>query len=173
MAALTLVIGLAVGYVVGHGQGRGAGAAARRSAAPSASVDFAGPFLTQDPGTCSVQVGRDLELGIPVTNLSGETVLLESVKPVSLMPGALRVLSWRWDPCGFDKNGIVPDTVTLGPGETAWVSTVVKPLIGCPAPAPLRFQVTYSVNSQESTFSLPGFSDLSAIRYSGCPGPSA
>lgn len=171
MAALTLVVGLAVGYVVGHGQGRGAGAAPGKSAAPSASSDFSGPFLTENPGTCSVQVGRDLELGIQVTNLSGETVLLESVKPMPLMSGVLKVLSWRWDPCGFDKDGIVPDTVSLGPGETAWVSTVVKPLIACPGPAPLRFQVTYSVNSQQSTFDLPGFADLGAVRYSGCPGP--
>ena len=191
MAAVTLLVGLAVGYAVGHGQGRGtavapdkppapagqapgaAGSETIVAVAPSASTGFSGPALTQNPGTCSVQVGRNLELGIPVTNQSGETVLLESVKPVPLVSGILKVLTWRWDPCGFDHDGIVPDKVELGPGETTWVTAVVRPLIACPAPAPLQFRVTYSVNSRQSTFNLPGFPDLSAVHYSGCPAPSA
>ena len=125
--------------------------------------------LTENPGTCSVQAGRDLELGIPVTNLSGETVLLESVQPVPLVAGLLKVLSWRWDPCGYDNDGIIPETVALGPGETTWVTAVVQPLVTCPGPAPLQFQVTYSINGQKSTSNLPGFPDLSAVHYSGCP----
>jgi hypothetical protein len=184
VAAVTLAIGLAAGYAIGHGQGRGTVAAPAGqasggvasgntfTAAPPASIDF-GPALTEDPGTCSVQTRRDLELGIPVTNQSGETILLESVKPVPLVPGLLKVRSWRWDPCGFDNDGIVPDTVALGSGETTWVTAVVQPLVACPGPAPLQFQVTYSINSQESTFTLPGFPDLSAVHYSGCRTPAA
>jgi hypothetical protein len=189
MAAVTLVLGLVAGYAVGHSQGRGTVAAPAKpaspvgqasgdvnsetivAAAPSASIDFAGPALTENPGTCSTQVGHNLELGIPVTNQFGETVLLKSVKPVPLMAGLLKVLSWRWAPCGFDDDGIVPDTVALGPGETTWVTAVVQPLIACPAPAPLQFQVTYSFNSQDSTFNLPGFPDLGAVHYSACPAP--
>ena len=191
MAAVTLVAGLAVGYAVGHGQGQGTVAAPGKPAAPagqarggagsetivavapSASINFFGVVLTQIPGTCSVQVGRNLELGIQVTNQSGEAVLLESVKPVLPVSGLLKVLSWRWDTCGFDNDGIVPDKVALGPGATTWVTAVVQPLIACPAPAPLQFRVTYSVNSRQSTFNLPGFPDLSAVHYSGCPAPSA
>jgi hypothetical protein len=185
LAAVTLAIGLAAGYAAGHGQGRGSVAAPEKSAAPaaralqgvapvapSASIGF-GLALTEDPGTCSVQAGRNLELGIPVTNRSGQTVLLESVKPMLPVSGMLKVLSWRWDPCGFDNDGIVPDTVTLGPGETTWVTAVVRPLVACPGPAPLQFEVTYSVNRQKDTFNLPGFPDLSAVHYSGCPAPAA
>jgi hypothetical protein len=184
LAAVTLAIGLAAGYAVGHGPGRGTVAAPAGQAsgsvasgntytvAPPASIEF-GPVLTQDPGTCSVQAGRDLQLGIPVTNQSGETILLKSVKPVPLAPGMLKVLSWRWDPCGFDNDGIVPDTIALGPGDTTWVTAVVQPLVACPSPAPLQFQVTYSINSQKSTFKLPGFPDLTAVHYSGCPTPAA
>ena len=190
LAAVTLAIGLAVGYAVGHGQGRGTVAAPGKPAAPAgqasggvasgtivavappASIDF-GLALTQNPGTCSVQAGRDLELGIPVTNRSGETVLLESVKPVLPVSGLLKVLSWRWDPCGFDNDGIVQHTVALGPGDTTWVTAVVQPLVACPGPAPLQFRVTYSINGQKTTFNLPGFPDLSAVRYSGCPTPAA
>jgi hypothetical protein len=190
LAAVALAIGLAAGYAVGHGQGRDTVAAPEKPAAsagqasggvasgtivavaPPASIDF-GLALTQNPGTCSVQAGRDLELGIPVTNRSGETVLLESVKPVLPVSGLLKVLSWRWGPCGFDNDGIVPDTIALGPGDTTWVTAVVQPLVACPGPAPLQFQVTYSSNSQKSTFNLPGFPDLSAVHYSGCPAPAA
>jgi hypothetical protein len=183
LAAVTLAIGLAAGYAAGHGQGRGTVAAPEKPAAsagqdsggvasvpPPASVGL-GLALTEDPGTCSVQAGRDLELGIPVTNRSGETVLLESVKPLLPVPGMLKVLSWRWDPCGFDNDGIVPATVALGPGETTWVTAVVQPLVACPGPAPLQFLVTYSANSHKSTFNLPGFPDLSAVHYSGCTAP--
>jgi hypothetical protein len=186
LAALTLAIGLAVGYAAGHGQGRGTVAAPGKPAGPAGQAPEGvapetivavapptptgfGPALTQDPGTCSVQTGRDLELGIPVTNQSGDTVLLESVKPVPLVSGLLKVLSWRWDPCGFDNDGMVPDTVALGPGQTTWVTAVVQPLVAWPGPAPLQFQVTYSINSQTSTTNLPGFPDLSAVHYSGCP----
>jgi hypothetical protein len=184
LAAVTLAIGLAAGYAVGHGQERGivAGPAGQASgtaasgntftAAPPASIEF-GPVLTEDPGTCSVQAGRDLELGIPVTNQSAETILLQSVKPAPLAPGMLKVLSWRWDPCGFDNDEIVPDTVALGPGDTTWVTAVVQPLVACPSPAPLQFQVTYSINSQKSTLNLPGFPDLSAVHYRHCPTPAA
>lgn len=194
LAALTLVAGLAVGYVVGHGQGRGAAtpepAATQRPVAASAaspvtvaqgdaratfgapanSLYFLGPALTQDPGTCSVQVGRDIELGIPITNQSPETVLLDSAKPVAPSVGLISVLSWRWDPCGFDSDGIVPDTVVLGPGETTWLTAIVKPLAACPQGSPLQFRVTYSLNGQKTTMSLPGFADLSVVRYSACPG---
>ncbi|HSZ39189.1 MAG TPA: hypothetical protein VK817_04460 [Trebonia sp.] len=174
LAAVTLAIGLAAGYVAGHGQGPGTAAPPGKpaAAAPLVPIDF-GPALSEEQGTCSVQAGRDLQLGIPVTNQSPETVLLKSVKPVPLVPGLLRVLSWRWDPCGFDNDGISPDTVALGPGETTWVTAVVQPLVACPGPAPLQFRVTYSINSQQTSFNLPGFPDLSAVHYSGCPAPAA
>jgi hypothetical protein len=198
LAAVTLAIGLAAGYAAGHGQGPGTVAApapaapagrAPRDLSPGTTVTGeppapagSGPALTQNPGTCSVQAGRDLELGIPVTNQSGETVLLESVKPVPPVAGLLKVLSWRWAPCGFDHDATVPDTVAIGPGETTWVTAVVQPLVACPGPAPLQFQVTYSINRhqvaysinrQKSTVNLPGFPDLSAVPYSGCPTPAA
>lgn len=139
---------------------------------PPVSIGF-GLALTENPGTCSVQAGRDLELGIPVTNQSGETVLLESVKPMPLVSGMLKVLSWRWGPRGLDNEGIFLDTVTLGPGQTTWVTAVVQPLVACPGPAPLQFRVTYSINGHKSTSSLPGFPDLGGVRYSGCPTPAA
>lgn len=185
MAALTLAVGLAVGYAVGHNQGRGTAAAPEKPAAPvdqasgsgglfgTAPAGFSVPAVTENPGTCSVQHGRDLDLGIPVTNQSGETVLLESVKPVSLMSGALEVRSWRWGPCGLDDDGIIAGTLALGPGATTWVTAVVQSLIACPGPAPLQFRVTYSVNRQKKTFNLPGFADLSGVPYSGCSTPPA
>src|ERR1700685_227688 len=87
LAAVTLLAGLAVGYAIGIRQSgparAGAGTAAASSAAPRAAASSAGqpdftlygPALTEEPGTCSTQVGDDLELRIPVTNMSAETVL--------------------------------------------------------------------------------------------------
>jgi hypothetical protein len=180
LAVVTLLAGLAVGYAIGIRQGGPArvaagtpaasSAAPRSAASPADQPDFTlyGQALTEEPGTCSTQVGDDLELGIPVTNRSAETVLLESAEPVAEVPGLLKVLSWSWAPCGFDGDGITPDTVELGPGQTTWLTATVKPLVACPGPAPLQFRVTYSVNRHQASFTLPGFSDLSAVRYSGC-----
>ena len=182
LAVVTLLAGLAVGYAIGNRPGGPAratpGPSAARSAAssahpPLADIPLAGPALTEEPGTCSTQVGDDLELGIPVTNISAQTVLLQSAQPVAGVPGLLKVLSWSWAPCGFDGDGIIPDTVELGPGETTWLTATVRPLVACPGPAPLQFRVSYSVNRQRSSFTLPGFSDLSAVRYSGCQGHGA
>jgi hypothetical protein len=151
LAVVTLLAGLAVGYAIGIRQGGparaatvapAASSAAPRSAASSADQpDFTlyGPALTEEPGTCSTQVGDDLELGIQVTNTSAETVLLQSAEPVAEVPGLLKVLSWSWAPCGFDGDGIIPDTVELGPGQTTWLTATVKPLVACPGPAPLQF----------------------------------
>jgi hypothetical protein len=179
LAAVTLAIGLAAGYAIGHGQGHGAApkpgqvsrstaSRATASTAPQIPIDFS-TALTENPGTCSAQTGPDLELGIPVTNQSSGSVLLESAKPVLPVAGLLKVLSWRWDPCGFDNDGIVTDTVPLGPGETTWITVVVRPLVACPGPAPLQLQVTYSSHSRQSTSTLPGFPDLTAVHYTHCP----
>jgi hypothetical protein len=50
---------------------------------------------------------------------------------------------------------------------------VVQPLVACPGPAPLQFQVTYSANGHTGTSSLPGFPDLTAVHYGNCPAPSS
>ncbi|MGH3292336.1 MAG: hypothetical protein ACRDP7_11055, partial [Trebonia sp.] len=89
LAAVTLAIGLGAGYGLGRGtvaahgkpaapagQASGGGASGTVVAVappPPPAID-SGPVLTEVPGTCSEQAGRDLELGIPLTNLSGETV---------------------------------------------------------------------------------------------------
>ena len=118
LAVVTLLAGLAVGYAIGNRPSGPARAAARSAASSADQPDFTlyGPVLTEEPGTCSTQVGDDLELGIPVTNRSAETVLLESAEPVAGVPGLLKVLSWSWAPCGFGGDGIIPDTVRTRAG---------------------------------------------------------
>lgn len=131
------------------------------------------PTLTENPGTCSVQVGQNLELGIPVTNESTGPVLLQSVKPDLYGFKLLKVLSWQWGPCGFNPDGTPSTTATvLSPGATTWLTVTVKPLVACPGPAPLEFNVTYSANQRNSSVMLPGFSDLTGVSYSGCTGQS-
>jgi hypothetical protein len=43
----------------------------------------------------------------------------------------------------------------------------------CPGPAPVQFTVGYVVRGRPATVSLPGFSDLTEVPYSGCPPPAA
>ena len=132
-------------------------------------------MLTQEPGTCSAQVGQDYELGIQVTNTSQQPVVLQTVKPVPGVPGMISVLSWQWNPCGYNAagsalamSGTTRVWLMLQPGESVWLTATVKPLVACPTRAPLQFNVTYTVNSQTSTPTLAGFSDLSTVPFAGC-----
>jgi len=175
LAAGGLLVGLAVGYAVGKQQSGHAQAAPRSTAFPMrqlpTATPFYGPALTEESGTCSTQVGQNLELGIPVTNTSTETVLLHSVKPELHGFKLLKVLSWQWGPCGFNPDGLPSTAATLLlPGATTWLTVTVKPLVACPGPAPLEFIVTYSANQQNSSVPLSGFSDLTGVSYSGCKG---
>jgi hypothetical protein len=176
LAVVALVVGFAVGYAAGKQQGSDAPATPRPAASPTdpppLASPFYGPALTEETGTCSTQVGQDLELGVPITNTSSGPVLLHSAKPELAGLKLLKVLSWRWGPCGYDDGGATPDGVVLEPGETIWLTATVKPLVTCPTPAPVQFLITYSANRQDFSYTLPGFPDLGSVPYSGCKGRS-
>ena len=120
-----LIVGLAAGYALGYrhlGQAvrpcsRATAAAAvprpwqvspRRCTRPrlpgagaySSSLGVAGlSGLAQTGGACSVQRGRELQVGVEVINLSETAVTLGQVKPI-LPLGGLRLVSQQWAPCG-------------------------------------------------------------------------
>jgi hypothetical protein len=68
----------------------------------------------------------------------------------------------------WEVAGVTQAITVLEPGQTAWLTATVKPLVACPTGVPLQFHVTYSVNHRTSSSTLPGFSDLSAIHFTGC-----
>ncbi len=190
LLAVGLVIGLATGYAVGYRQGpRAAGppTAGPSSASPlpgpapvqtfavgtptpiegSGAVVQGGLALTQDTGSCSALSGRELQLGVQVTNRSASTIRLGQIHIV-LPLGGLRVISQQWAPCG--AIGAVQDPVSLGPGDSTWFSVSVQVLVACPGPLPVEFTVDYTWAGKHAAANLPGFSDLSHVPYAGCPG---
>ena len=64
-------------------------------ASSSRSASLSG--LAQTGGACSVQRGRELQLGVEVINLSDTPVTLERVRP-TLPLGGLRLVSQQWAP---------------------------------------------------------------------------
>ena len=120
LGAAGLIVGLFAGYALGYGRppgttaGNAAPSAVPASASPSGSpaqaggfgayapaqgiAGFAGTVIDQTAGACSVQHGRELQLGVEVINLSSTTVTLGQVKPILPM-GGLRALSQHWAPC--------------------------------------------------------------------------
>ena len=124
-----------------------------------------GLALTQDTGTCSVQSGRELQLGVQVTNQSAEPVGLGRIRTVLPLSG-LKVVSQQWAPCGATGAVQVPDI--LGPGDSTWLSVTVQVLVACPAPIPVQFAVGYTYAGEAATASLPGFPDLGQVPYTGC-----
>ena len=214
-----LVVGLAAGYALGYRHldqavrpslATDAGAAASASAgshtprnpaasaggtsAYSSSLGIAGlSGLTQTGGQCSVQHGRDLQLGVEVINLSGTPVTLGQVSPI-LPQGGLRPVSQQWAPCGAitpswqAANGgtivfigvpsgevgavSAADATVLPPNGTAWLSVTFRVLVACPHPLPALFSVGYKENGRTGTARLPGFPDLGQVMYTGCESSS-
>jgi hypothetical protein len=220
-----LIVGLAAGYALDYrhpGQAvRPPQAAPSRptaaGAVPSVAAGFAAPVypppppggpayssnlgttalsgLAQTGGACSVQRGRDLQLGVEVINLSGTPVTLGQVRPI-LPHGGLRLVSQQWAPCAalspswqaadggmivFVKSstGVVEvgsstpgGAAVLQPNGTAWLSVTFRVLVACPSPLPVQFSVSYQQNGRTDTAQLPGFPDLGQVAYTGCKGSS-
>jgi hypothetical protein len=177
LLAAGLVIGLVAGYAAGYRQApRNARppAASPGSASPAPSpatgtaVPYAGgPALTQATGTCSSQSGRELQLGVQVTNGSAAEMELGLVHAV-LPLGGLRAISQQWAPCGALEVGQVP--AALGPGSSTWFSVTFQVLVKCPGPLPVQFTVDYTSAGKSAAVNLPGFPDLSQVPYTGCAG---
>ena len=103
---VALVAGLAAGYAVGarHAAEHPTPPSPSRSAAPAEPFSAGGFPLSQSGPQCSVQIGRELQVGLQITNLSGTAVRLRRVK-VLLPLGGLKVTSQAWGPCGNGKLG--------------------------------------------------------------------
>ena len=216
LSIAALIVGLAAGYALGY---RHLGQPVRRSLTPVAGAlppAVAGSAASADPGVasavdpgasssspgiaglsgvaqngaeCSVQHGRDLQVGVEVINVSGAPVTLGQVKTI-LPLGGLRQVSQQWEPCG----AIVPTGQAAGSGTiifigastgeveagnganeavlppygAAWLSVTFRVLVACPRPLPVLFSVSYQEDGQAGTAQLPGFSDLGQVAYSGC-----
>jgi hypothetical protein len=184
LLAVGLIIGLAAGYAAGYRQApRNATALPAttsvrtrwtataplqtviKGAAITGTVLTGGLALTQDTGTCSVQSGRELQLGVQVTNRSAEPIGLGRIRTVLPLSG-LKVVSQQWAPCGAIGAVQVPDT--LGPGDSTWLSVTAQVLVACPAPIPVQFAVGYTYAGEAATVNLPGFPDLGQVPYTGC-----
>jgi len=167
LLAVGLAAGLAGGYAAGHRQApRNISPATASSGSASATPDGGGPALSQANGTCAVQSGRQLQLGVQVINGSTATIRLGQVHVV-LPLGGLRAISQQWAPCG--SIGVSQDPASLGPGDSAWFSVTFQVLVGCPGPLPVQFTVDYSAAGKLASADLPGFSDLGSVPYTGCP----
>ena len=186
LLAVGLVIGLAAGYAAGHRQApRNASASPTASASPvlpapppapqivikgtairgNGTVFADGLALTQDTGTCSVQSGRELQLGVQVTNSSTAPIVLTRIRAVFPLSG-LKAVSQQWAPCG--AIGAVQGPVALEPGDSTWFSVTVQVLVACPAPLPVQFTVNYTYGGEAAIVTLPGFPDLGQVPYTGC-----
>jgi hypothetical protein len=124
------------------------------------------PALIQSTLACSVQTGRELQLGVQVTNESAGAVTLRQVKTIFPL-GGLRALSQQWGPCGA-LPGQDQASNDLPAGASTWLTVTVKVLRACPGPLPVQFTVDYDWNGRPATVSLPGFSDLTNVPYTGC-----
>jgi hypothetical protein len=220
-----LIVGLAAGYALGYrhlGQAvRPSRASPSRASAAgavySAVSGFAAPVyppappggpayssnlgvlelsgLAQTGGACSVQRGRELQVGVEVINLSETAVTLGQVRPI-LPLGGLRLVSQQWAPCGAlspswqaadggmivivkSSTGVVEvgsatpaGAAVLPPNGTAWLSATFRVLVACPSPLPVQFSVSYQENGRTDTAQLEGFPDLGQVTYAGCKGSS-
>jgi hypothetical protein len=222
LSTAALIVGLAAGYALGYrhlGQAvRPSSASAAGAVPPAVASSAASPYpgvasaadpgvysgslggpglsgVAQSGGECSVQHGRNLQVGVEVINLSGTPVTLGQVRTI-LPLGGLRQVSQQWAPCGAispswqaaDGGMIVSVTSSAGvvevgsstpgsaavlpPDGTAWLSATFQMLATCPSPLPVQFSVGYQDNGRTGTAELAGFPDLGQVARTGCKGSS-
>jgi hypothetical protein len=184
LAVAALAAGLAAGYTAGDrhttaGVPRATptpSATARPAssgsglAVPATAFSFAdSPALTQDVSSCSAQHGRELQLGVQVSNLSQAPLTLKTVKAVTPLGGLRQVTGGEWAPCGTLPAGLVRLDGVLPAGQSTWLSVTFQVKVACPTPYPVQFTVGYLVKGRQHTASLPGFPDLGQVPYTGCP----
>ena len=170
---VALVAGLAIGYAVGvrHAREHVAPPLPSHAAAPAAPFSAGGFPLSQSGLECSVQTGRELQVGLEITNLSLATLRLRRIQVV-LPLGGLKVTTQAWGPCGQlaaadDASGrILPPT--LGRGASSWFTVTFQVLVRCPQPLPVQFALHYDQQGRPAVIQLPGFPDLGQVPYSGC-----
>jgi hypothetical protein len=102
--------------------------------APAATFSFANsPALAQETGACSAQTGRELQLGVQVTNQSTEPLTLQRAGAVLPM-GGLRQVTQQWAPCGALPADLSQADNVLQPGASTWLTVTFKVQVRCPAP---------------------------------------
>jgi hypothetical protein len=149
LLAAGLVIGLVAGYAAGYRQVIWTASPPVLSPSPGSSVLqplgtggqqplLADQAVTQATGTCSVQSGRELQLGVEVTNGSTAPVALGQVHAYFPL-GGLRTISQQWGPCGARVFGQAQNL--LGPGDSTWFSLTFQVLVKCPSHRPSHGQV--------------------------------
>ena len=118
-----------------------------------------------------MQIGRELQVGLEITNLSSAAVRLRRVEVV-LPLGGLKVTTQAWGPCGQlaatgEASGrILPPA--LGRGISSWFTVTFQVLVRCPQSLPVQFTLDYDQQGRPAAIRLPGFPDLGQIPYSGC-----
>jgi hypothetical protein len=191
LAVTALAVGLVLGYTTGDWHGRRGtapgepapaasthaastpaasthAASTHAAAVPAASLAFMFPPFMQDTGACSVQSGRHLTLGVQFTNQSAVPLTLRSAKAV-LPLGGLTPGTWHWTPCGALPQTLIQEDVILQPGASTWLTMTFTVESGCPGALPVQFSIGYSLQGRSATETLPGFSDLGQVPYTGCP----
>jgi hypothetical protein len=169
LAVAALIVGLAAGYAAGDRHARGSAALPK----PAGTVSLADSLaLTQDTGACSAQTGRELQLGVQITNRSAAPLTLQTARAVLPM-GGLTQVTQQWAPCGALPDGLNLAHDILQPGASAWLTVTFKVQLRCPAPVPVQFTVGYLAQGHPAAASLPGFPDLGQVPYSGCPADPA
>jgi hypothetical protein len=162
IALAALAAGLLVGFIAGHFQARTAGKPGRAATAPpmdSTAISATG-------NQCAVQLGQTLQLGIEIMNQSDRTTALRQIKPV-LPLGGLRAIASQWGTCG-SLPGSGPQTTSLAPGATGWLTITFDVMVGCPQPIPVGFKVSYAQAGRLATTELDSFPDLGQVRFNKC-----
>lgn len=183
LAVAALIVGLAAGYAAGDRHARGSAAlpkpagtaspSASHASVPAAAFSLADSLaLTQDTGACSAQTGRELQLGVQITNRSAAPLTLQTARAVLPM-GGLTQVTQQWAPCGALPDGLIQAHYILQPGASTWLTVTFKVQLRCPAPVPVQFTVGYLAQGHPAAASLPGFPDLGQVPYSGCPADTA
>jgi hypothetical protein len=171
---VTLAAGLGLGFLTGR---HAAGSATPATKTVVHEVTAPPPSPTSGPydqliGTgarCSVQRGRQLQLGLEVRNELNAPITLANVRVPYTTGDQLRPVSSARGACGQlpdSDSGI--EGYRLAVAATVWLSVTVDVLTDCPTPLHLTFLLSYTQAGQRATATVDGFPDLAGVPYTGC-----
>jgi hypothetical protein len=175
-AVAALLVGGAVGSTIGYLVGHSGGSGHPSASAPATTTPLAdtgnGPSDAIAPTgqRCSVQHGRQLQLGVQIVNTAAIAVVLRGVEAILPLRG-LHKTGGGWETCGQLRPVAASPTLRVVPGESAWMTVRMRVLVGCPAAYPVQLRLRYTQAGRDHTTTIDEFPDLAQVGYTGCVTP--
>jgi len=164
-AAATMLVGFAIGRPSSP-QVTAGSASLPPTVSRTSPLAFGAVYATGR--RCAVRYKSELQLGVELVNLGRQPVGLLRIALANESTAFHATVSGvgtcaQWGPTGAMAGA------ALLPGQTVWVSTLLRVTAACMEAQPLRLRLTYTANGRTTSTYITGLDDLADAPYPDCP----